>query len=145
MELASHSGTLSYLAKAGLKVNPNYRIFDSIREVVDYCESWEQKRADLPYDIDGLVIKLDSIAGQEALGTTAKEPRWAIAFKFPAEQAVTVLEDIYVRVGRTGVITPTAILRPVSLAGSTVSRATLHNEDYIRDKDIRIGDHGGDT
>lgn len=140
VQLSSHGGTLEYLSRLGLKVNPYYRIFNTIEAVIAYCEGWEEKRAELPYDTDGLVIKLNSIAGQEALGSTAKDPRWAIAFKFPAEQAVTEVEDIFVRVGRTGVLTPTAILKPVSLAGSTVSRATLHNADYIRDKDIRIGD-----
>lgn len=140
VELATHSAMLEYLARVGLKVNNTYRVYGNIDEVIAYCEGWEEKRASLPYAIDGLVIKLNSIAGQEALGFTAKEPRWAIAFKFPAEQAVTVVEDIFVRVGRTGVLTPTALLKPVQLAGTTVSRATLHNEDYIRDKDIRIGD-----
>jgi len=140
LETVSHSATLQFLSQAGLKVNPNFRIFADIDGVIAYCESWAEKRLDLPYDIDGLVIKLNSIAGQAALGSTAKDPRWAIAFKFPAEQAVTVVEDIFVGVGRTGVLTPTAILRPVRLSGSTVSRATLHNADYINDKDIRIGD-----
>lgn len=136
----THAGMLEFLRGLGLKVNPAYRVFDNIEAVAAYCESWSERRAELPYDTDGLVIKLNSITGQEALGFTAKEPRWAIAYKFPAEQAVTEVEDIFIRVGRTGVLTPTAILRPVRLAGSTVSRATLHNEDYIRDKDIRIGD-----
>ncbi len=139
-ELATHAGTLAYLASLGFKTNPHYRVFATIEEVAAYCESWADKRADLAYDIDGLVIKVNSLADQAALGFTAKDPRWAIAFKFPAEQAVTVVEDIIVSVGRTGVLTPTAILKPVRLAGSTVSRATLHNEDSIRDKDVRIGD-----
>ena len=136
----TQAATLEYLALAGLKTNPHYKVFDNIQAAFAYCESWQEKRLDLPYDIDGLVIKLNSIAGQEALGSTTKDPRWAIAFKFPAEQAVTVLTEIVVRVGRTGVLTPTALLKPVRLAGSTVSRATLHNEDFIREKDIRIGD-----
>lgn len=140
VELASHAGTLAYLASLGFKTNPHYRVFATIEEVAAYCESWADKRADLPYDIDGLVIKVNSLAAQATLGFTAKDPRWAIAYKFPAEQAVTVIEDIIVSVGRTGVLTPTAVLRPVRLAGTTVSRATLHNEDYIRDKDIHIGD-----
>lgn len=139
-ELASHAGTLEYLAGLGFKTNPHYRVFPSIEEVAAYCESWADKRADLAYDIDGLVVKVNSLADQAALGFTAKDPRWAIAYKFPAEQAVTTVEDIIVGVGRTGVLTPTAILRPVRLAGTTVSRATLHNEDYIRDKDVHIGD-----
>ncbi|EAX48987.1 DNA ligase, NAD-dependent [Thermosinus carboxydivorans Nor1] len=140
LNMETHAQTLETLAALGFKVNPHYRVFGSIEEVIDYCYSWNERRVDLPYDIDGLVIKLNSLAGQARLGATAKDPRWAIAFKFPAEQATTIVEDIFVRVGRTGVLTPTAQLRPVRLAGSTVSRATLHNEDYIRDKDIRIGD-----
>ncbi|HWQ61151.1 MAG TPA: NAD-dependent DNA ligase LigA, partial [Negativicutes bacterium] len=139
-ELTTHAGTLAYLAGLGFKTNPHYRVFPSIEEVAAYCESWTDKRANLPYDIDGLVVKVDSLADQAALGFTAKDPRWAIAYKFPAEQAVTTVEDIIVSVGRTGVLTPTAVLAPVRLAGSTVSRATLHNEDYIRDKDVHIGD-----
>ncbi len=94
----------------------------------------------LPYDTDGVVIKVDEVWQQELLGSTGKDPRWAVAFKFPPEQAETILEDIILQVGRTGVLTPTAILKPVRLSGSTVSRATLHNEDFIREKDIRIGD-----
>jgi DNA ligase (NAD+) len=140
VELTTHAGTLGYLASLGFKTNPHYRIFPSIEEVAAFCESWADKRADLPYDIDGLVVKVNSLADQAALGFTAKDPRWAIAYKFPAEQAVTTVEDIIVSVGRTGVLTPTAVLAPVRLAGTTVSRATLHNEDYIRDKDVHIGD-----
>jgi DNA ligase (NAD+) len=140
VELTSHAGTLKYLASLGFKTNPHYKVYATIEEVAAYCESWTDKRTDLPYDIDGLVVKVNSLADQEALGFTAKDPRWAIAYKFPAEQAVTVVEDIIVSVGRTGVLTPTAVLKPVRLAGTTVSRATLHNEDYIRDKDIHIGD-----
>ena len=138
--LATHFDTLEYLRTLGFKVNPHSRLCRSMDEVIEYCASWSDERHRLPYQIDGLVIKLNSLAGQRQLGSTAKDPRWAIAFKFPAEQAMTVVEDIFVRVGRTGVITPTAVLTPVSLAGTTVSRATLHNEDYIREKDIRIGD-----
>lgn len=140
LNLATHAETLAYLQSLGFKTNPHYRLFKGIESVIEYCDSWAEKRVDLPYDIDGLVIKVNSLAGQAQLGFTAKDPRWAIAFKFPAEQATTVVEDIFIRVGRTGVLTPTAILRPVRVAGSTVSRATLHNDDYIREKDIRIGD-----
>lgn len=136
----THEQTLRFLQELGFKVNPHFRVFKTIEEVIDHCKSWAEKRVDLPYDIDGLVIKVNSLDGQRRLGSTAKDPRWAIAFKFPAEQATTIVEDIVVRVGRTGVLTPTAVLRPVRLAGSTVSRATLHNEDYIREKDIKIGD-----
>lgn len=138
--VATHSAMLEKLQALGFKINPHYRLFTNIDDVADYCESWSEKRVDLPYDIDGLVIKVNNLASQRALGTTAKDPRWAIAYKFPAEQATTVVEDIFVRVGRTGALTPTAVLRPVRLAGSTVSRATLHNADYIEEKDIRIGD-----
>ena len=138
--VATHSAMLEKLQALGFKINPHYRLFTNIDEVADYCESWSEKRVDLPYDIDGLVIKVNNLASQRTLGTTAKDPRWAIAYKFPAEQATTVVEDIFVRVGRTGALTPTAVLRPVRLAGSTVSRATLHNADYIEEKDIRIGD-----
>jgi DNA ligase (NAD+) len=140
LAVATHQQTLEFLKELGFKVNPHYQVFKTINEVIAHCESWAEKRVDLPYDIDGLVIKVNSLAGQRQLGSTAKDPRWAIAFKFPAEQATTLVEDIVVRVGRTGVLTPTAVLRPVRLAGSTVSRATLHNEDYIQEKDIRIGD-----
>ena len=137
---ATHSQTLEFLAKAGFKVNPAYRVFGDIEAVIAYCAGWAEKRVDLAYDIDGLVIKLNSIAGQEALGSTSKDPRWAIAFKFPPEEAVTVVTGIIAGVGRTGVISLTAELEPVRVSGSTVSRAALHNEDYIRKKDIRIGD-----
>ncbi|WP_132080045.1 NAD-dependent DNA ligase LigA [Anaerospora hongkongensis] len=140
LTVGTHEQTLRFLQELGFKVNPHFKVFKTIEEVIDHCESWAEKRVDLPYDIDGLVIKVNSLAGQRRLGSTAKDPRWAIAFKFPAEQATTIVEDIVVRVGRTGVLTPTAVLRPVRLAGSTVSRATLHNEDYIREKDIKIGD-----
>lgn len=140
IKLETHAAMLQYLTTLGFKVNPNYRVFASMIEAADYCASWADKRNELPYDIDGLVIKVNNMAYQQALGSTAKDPRWAIAYKFPAEQATTVVEDIFVGVGRTGALTPTAILRPVRLAGSVISRATLHNEDYIQEKDIRVGD-----
>ena len=136
----SHAEVLAGLKKAGFKINVQFQVFRSMDEVYRYCESWSEKRTALPYDIDGLVIKVNSLAMQEELGNTVKEPRWAIAWKFPAEEAMTRVEDIFIGVGRTGVLTPTAILQPVLLSGSTVSRATLHNEDFIRDKDVRIGD-----
>ncbi|MBP2641249.1 MAG: ligA [Firmicutes bacterium] len=138
--MATHMDSLDYLQSLGFKVNPHRRLFHTIQDVVDYCSLWEEKRRELPYDIDGLVIKVNDLRSQQELGSTAKDPRWAAAYKFPAEQAITVLEDIFTGVGRTGVLTPTAILQPVRLAGSTVSRATLHNEDFIAEKDIRIGD-----
>ncbi|NYE57006.1 NAD-dependent DNA ligase LigA [Carboxydothermus ferrireducens] len=131
---------MEWLLELGFRVNPYREVFNNIDDVINYCQSWHEKRFSLPYVIDGLVIKVNSLAQQEALGFTAKSPRWAIAYKFPAEIAETRLKDIIVRVGRTGVLTPTAIFEPVSLAGTTVTRASLHNEDYIREKDIRIGD-----
>lgn len=140
LNVSTYSEMLETLRQMGFNINPHYRVVDSIADVIACCEEWQQKRVDLPYDIDGVVIKVNSFDAQAALGATAKDPRWAIAFKYPAEQAVTVIEDIVLRVGRTGAVTPTAVLRPVRLAGSTVSRATLHNADYIAEKDIRIGD-----
>lgn len=138
--LTAHHEVLAWLAEQGFKVNPHHRLFAGIREAVDYCLYWQEQRFDLPYAIDGMVVKVDSISQQERLGATLKSPRWAIAYKFPPEEAVTSLEEIVVSVGRTGVLTPTAIFRPVHLAGTTVTRATLHNEDLIREKDIRVGD-----
>lgn len=135
-----HLEGLEIIKELGFRVNPNIMKFDNIQEVIDYCHSWAEKRHELPYDIDGMVIKVNSLAQQAELGFTSKSPRWAIAYKFPAEQAVTRVKRIYVRVGRTGVLTPTAELEPVKVAGSTISSATLHNEDIIREKDIRIGD-----
>jgi len=106
----------------------------TIEEVLQFVEGWAEKRPHLPYEIDGLVIKVDSLDQQRALGFTAKSPRWAIAYKFPAEEVVTTLREIELSVGRTGVVTPTAILEPVRVAGTTVQRASLHNEDLIREK-----------
>lgn len=139
-ELATHAEALDLLASLGFKVNPHRCLCHSLEEVMDFAHQWEDKRHDLPYQIDGLVIKVNRLDQQAALGATAKSPRWAVAYKFPAEQAQTVVRQIMVSVGRTGVLTPTAIFDPVRLAGTTVSRATLHNEDYIRDKDVRLGD-----
>lgn len=139
--LATQKEVLDYLQEQGFTVNPLVKVFSDIEDVIKYCEEMTEKRHTFPYDIDGLVIKVNDFDHQRELGFTAKSPRWAIAFKFPAEQVETVVEDIILRVGRTGVLTPTAILKPVFVAGSTVSRATLHNLDNIRDKDIRIGDH----
>ncbi|MGG3885269.1 NAD-dependent DNA ligase LigA [Brevibacillus panacihumi] len=137
----SHSEGLDLLESLGFKVNPERRTYSDIEEVIAFINSWTQKRPSLPYEIDGMVIKVDSYAQQEELGFTAKSPRWAIAYKFPAEEAVTILEGIEVSVGRTGTVTPTALLKPVSLAGTTVKRASLHNEDIIREKGLLIGDH----
>ncbi|MFD2924612.1 NAD-dependent DNA ligase LigA [Halobacillus naozhouensis] len=136
----SHSERLEELKNLGLKTNPEWKKCNDIDEVIDYVHSWVERRPDLDYEIDGIVIKVDRLDQQEALGFTAKSPRWATAYKFPAEEAVTKLTDIELSVGRTGVVTPTAILDPVKVAGTTVQRASLHNEDLIREKDIRIGD-----
>lgn len=139
--VTSHSGGLDLLHDLGLKTNPYRQKCATIEDVLQYIEEWTAKRPDLPYEIDGIVVKVDALEQQEELGVTAKSPRWAIAYKFPAEEVVTVLKDIELTVGRTGVITPTALLEPVRVAGTTVQRASLHNEDLIREKDIRIGDH----
>lgn len=136
----SHSEYLAYIESLGFKTNKERHVCSSIEEVIDYVARWSTKRIDLPYDIDGIVIKVDSINDQDQLGFTAKSPRWAIAYKFPAEEVVTTLEDVDFSVGRTGVVTPTAILIPVKVAGTTVSRASLHNGDYIKEKDIRLKD-----
>ncbi|MCC3358830.1 NAD-dependent DNA ligase LigA [Bacillus sp. REN16] len=136
----SHSEGLNMLDEAGFKTNPERRKCTNVEEILDYIKEWTEKRPSLAYDIDGIVIKVDSFDQQDELGFTAKSPRWAIAYKFPAEEVVTKLIDIELSVGRTGVITPTAILEPVRVAGTTVQRASLHNEDLIREKDIRIGD-----
>lgn len=136
-----HSETLEHLIKLGLPVNQNYKVAHNFTEIKDFIDEWTTKRPDLPYEIDGIVIKLNDIAGQKLMGTTAKYPRWAVAYKFPAEKVVTELEDIIFTVGRTGQITPNAVLSPVKVAGSTIRRATLHNESYIREKDLRIGDY----
>lgn len=131
---------LQYLEEQGLPVNPWRYYCSTLEEVVQACKEGEARRNDLPYEIDGMVIKVANSVLQAKLGATSKTPRWATAFKFPPQQAVTRVEDIILRVGRTGVLTPTAVLQPVRLAGSTVSKATLHNEDIIREKDVRIKD-----
>lgn len=139
-EVVSHSDSLEFLESIGFKVNPEWKRCNTIDEATTYVNSWFEKRPNLDYEIDGIVIKVDSLQQQQALSTTAKSPRWAIAYKFPAEEVVTRLIDIELSVGRTGVVTPTAILEPVTVAGTTVRRASLHNEDLIKEKDIRIGD-----
>ncbi|MBI0580296.1 NAD-dependent DNA ligase LigA [Neobacillus cucumis] len=138
--VTSHSEGLDYLDALGFKTNKERRKCSGIDDVIEYVNSWVEKRPHLPYEIDGIVIKVDSLEQQEQLGATAKSPRWAVAFKFPAEEVVTTLLDIELSVGRTGVVTPTAILIPVKVAGTTVQRASLHNEDLIREKDLKIGD-----
>lgn len=136
----THSQSLEYLSNLGFKVSPNFKICKTIEDVIEHIEYWTVNRSDLSFEIDGMVIKVNDLEEREQMGYTAKSPRWAIAYKFPAEQKKTKLKDIIVEVGRTGTITPTAILEPVRLAGTVVARATLHNEDYINEKDIRIGD-----
>ena len=131
---------LEYLKELGFKVNPHHKLFDSIDGVILYWREWQKKSKSQGYWIDGVVVKVNDIAQQEKLGYTGKAPRFAIAFKFPAEQVTTVVEDIVLQIGRTGVLTPVAHLRPVLVAGSTVSRATLHNEDEITRLDVRVGD-----
>ncbi|PFH83268.1 NAD-dependent DNA ligase LigA [Bacillus sp. AFS088145] len=138
--IQKHSEALDYLHKLGFKTNTFRKTCHTIEEVIEYVEEWKEKRPSLPYEIDGIVIKVDEYSIQKKLGSTAKVPRWAIAFKFPAEEVVTKLVDIELSVGRTGVVTPTAILEPVRVAGTVVKRASLHNEDLIKEKDIRIGD-----
>ncbi|MEN1969603.1 NAD-dependent DNA ligase LigA [Lentibacillus sp. N15] len=138
--IQTHSERLEYLAQLGLKTNPEWRRCQTIDEVLEYVEYWTNERPNLSYEIDGIVVKVDNLDQQEELGYTAKSPRWAIAYKFPAEEVLTTLRDIELSVGRTGVITPTAVLDAVRVAGTTVKRASLHNEDLIRAKDIRIGD-----
>lgn len=137
----THTEGLQFLETLGFKVNPARQTVESVEEMLAFIEKWGKNRPDLPYEIDGIVIKVDELALRKQMGNTAKSPRWAIAYKFPAEEAVTRLLDITLNVGRTGVVTPTAVLEPVSLAGTTVQRASLHNEDLIREKDIRIHDY----
>ncbi|MDT8862480.1 NAD-dependent DNA ligase LigA [Alkalihalobacillus sp. MEB130] len=139
-EIDSHLKGLAYLHELGFRVNNESKHCSDIDEVIAYTEEWVEKRASLPYDIDGIVIKVDRLDQQKEMGFTAKSPRWATAFKFPAEEVVTKLIDIELSIGRTGVVTPTAILSPVTVAGTTVKRASLHNEDLIREKDLKLGD-----
>jgi DNA ligase (NAD+) len=136
----SHWESLESLTAMGFKVNPYRKKCASLDEVFEFYRKWEQGRETLPYEIDGVVVKVDSLAQQKALGWTSKAPRWAIAFKFPAQQAQTVIDNIDVQVGRTGALTPVAHLKPVSVAGVTVSNATLHNEDEIERLGVQIGD-----
>lgn len=135
-----HSESLALLARYGFKVSENYKVVVNIDEAIKYIGYFNELRQGLAYDTDGAVIKVNDVYQQRILGATGKDPRWATAYKYPPEQAETTLEDIDWRVGRTGVLTPTAVLTPVKLSGSVISRATLHNEDFIRAKDIRIGD-----
>ncbi len=138
--LASHSDALDYLDQLGFNTNQERKRCQTIEEVFAYIQEWTEKRPNLIYEIDGIVVKVDRYDQQQELGNTVKAPRWSIAYKFPAEEVMTKVLDIDLTVGRTGVVTPTAILEPVQVAGTTVQRATLHNENIIHEKDIRIGD-----
>ena len=149
-QLESQKQNLELIKELGLKVNPNYRLCKNIDEVLEYCKEWEEKREKLPYEIDGVVVKVNSIISQNQLGSIAKSPRWAVAYKFKAKQTETKINKIFWQVGRTGTLTPVAELEPVFLAGSTISRATLHNIEEIERKDIRENDFvkiekGGDV
>ena len=139
-QFKTHSESLEYLKQLGFHVSPEFKVFKTMDEIIEYIKYWTEHREDLGFGIDGMVIKVNNLAQREQMGYTAKSPRWAIAYKFPAERKETKLLDIVVEVGRTGTITPTAVLEPIRLAGTTVSRATLHNEDYINEKDIKIND-----
>ncbi len=141
MGVQTHQEALEFINRLGFKTNPNNRICQNIDEVIEYIQEITEKRESLPYEIDGVVIKVNDLERQERLGFTAKVPKWAIAYKFPAEEVITKLDDIIFTIGRTGQITPNAVLEPVRVAGSTVQRATLHNEDNVKTKDIRIGDY----
>jgi DNA ligase (NAD+) len=139
-EAATHTEGLELLKGLGFKVSPIYEVYSDIDKVIERCLYWQERRDQLYFEIDGMVIKVNSMVHREILGATSKNPRWAIAYKFPAQTKKTRVKDIIIQVGRTGALTPTALLEPVRISGTTVSRATLHNEDYIKDKDIRIGD-----
>ncbi len=134
-----HQETMEYMKELGFKIN-KYWLTDTLPEVIEICEEWVERRNELNYEIDGMVIKVDQLQLREKLGATSSSPRWAIAYKFPAQKKSTVVKDIEVTVGRTGALTPNAVLEPVEVDGSTVSRATLHNEDEVKKKDVRIGD-----
>ena len=140
IEAVSQSDALEQLDKIGIRTNHERRVFDTIEEVWEYTQEFQEQRTNLPYDIDGIVIKVNDFKAQEDIGFTIKAPRWAIAYKFPAEEAHTIVNEIEWTVGRTGVVTPTAIMNPVQLAGTTVQRASLHNVDLIRERDIRLND-----
>jgi DNA ligase (NAD+) len=139
-EFKTQYEVLSTLKEWGFKVNPHFRLCNGIEEAIEYCKEWTEKQRSLPYETDGTVIKVNSLLLQTELGTLARSPRWAIAFKFPAEQGVTQIEDIIVQVGRTGTLTPVAVLKPVEVGGVTISRATLHNEDEIRRLGVKVKD-----
>lgn len=138
--IATHAEALEWAAAQGLPTNPERRTFRRMEDVMAHIQAWAERRHDLPYATDGMVVKVNRLDDQARLGATAKSPRWAVAYKYAAEQAETVLREVVWSVGRTGAVTPTAVFDPVFLAGTTVTRASLHNEDYIREKDIRLGD-----
>ena len=138
--ITTHMDAINYMKKLGFKTNPNNKLVNNINEIIEYIEEKGQERDSLPYDIDGVVIKVNDLNDQKKLGFTARYPKWATAYNFPAEEVLTKLTDIIFTVGRTGQITPNAVLEPVIVAGSTISRATLHNEDNIIAKDLKIGD-----
>lgn len=140
-DLKHHSDTLDLLKSCGLPVNPNNKIYKNIDEVLAYIDYWTIHRPELPYEIDGIVIKVNDLSAQRTLGYTVKYPKWAVAYKFPAEKVITRLTDIVCTVGRTGQITPNAVLEPIKVAGSTIRRATLHNYPYIVSKDLKVGDY----
>ena len=139
-DLNTHSEAIEFMKELGFKTNPNNRLVNNINELLEFIEEKGALRPKLPYDIDGIVIKVNDIRQQQKLGYTAKYPKWATAYKFPAEEVVTRLTDIIFTVGRTGQITPNAVLEPVIVAGSTISRATLHNEDFVKERNLKIGD-----
>ena len=140
LEIATHTEALEKLKSFGFKCNPHTELHNSLEDVIIYYNQWVEKREEIPYEVDGIVVKVNDIAQQKELGSTAKSPRWATSYKFPAHQKMTTIESIEVQVGRTGVLTPVAILKPVKLAGATITHATLHNEQEILSKDVRIGD-----
>ena len=139
-DFKTHWDVMNFLKELGFPVSPHMKYAENIKEVIDYCNEWEEKRFSLPYNIDGMVIKVNSLSLQEKLGTTTKSPRWVVAYKFPAEQVSTIIKDVTVQVGRTGTLTPVAILEPVEISGTIVSRATLHNFDEIKRLGVKIGD-----
>jgi len=140
LPVQNHHEALKYLEYLHFPVNPHRKWCNNIEEVVDFCREWQENRSQLPYDIDGMVIKVNSYELQEKMGATSRSPRWALAYKFPSQEADTIIKDIEVNVGRTGTITPVAKLEPVSLGGTVVKRASLHNQDYLKEKDVMIGD-----
>ena len=140
VDINSHSNMLDFLKSLGFNVNPEYKVCKNIEEAIEYCKYWDTRRQSLDYATDGVVIKINDFSLQDEMGYTSRAPRWATAFKFPPEEVSTIVEDIQVNVGRSGAVTPVAILEPVYVSGSTVQRATLHNFDEIKRLNINIGD-----